>query len=131
YRIFSRHGARCAIRFGVLHEVICGRPVAMTIEQRADDSSVQYPRERLVFRLRFPFRNDFIAFGETADAQSIWIRGAASPAGILRSITFLQGKRLLILHIWGELAALRLIAGGFGAVGRRAWIRPHFRTSIQ
>ena len=39
-----------------------------------------YARERGVVRSRGPLRPDFLAFGETAQVQPLWIRGATTPA---------------------------------------------------
>ena len=39
-RIFGSHGARRTIRGGALHQMISGGPVAVTIEQRPDDSAI-------------------------------------------------------------------------------------------
>src|SRR6266446_7554502 len=66
------------------------RPVAMAIEQRPDNSAVQNSRKRFVLLFRFPFRYHFIAFRETADAQSVSIRRAATPARVLRRVLFLK-----------------------------------------
>src|SRR3954447_3729734 len=46
--------ARRAIIACTLHQMIRRRPVAMAIEQRADDPAVQNSLERFVFSLRFP-----------------------------------------------------------------------------
>ena len=43
------------------HQVIRCRPVAMTIEQRADDPAVQDSIESFVFFLRFPFSDNLAA----------------------------------------------------------------------
>ena len=43
------------------------RPVAVTIEQRPDDPAIENAGKCLVFRLRFPFRHDFIAAAENCE----------------------------------------------------------------
>jgi len=79
-RIFGGHRARRMIRAGVFHQMISRSPVAMTIEQRADDSAVQNAGKRFVLRLRLPFRDDFAVPGKTADAQTLGIRRTTTPA---------------------------------------------------
>ena len=59
-----------------------GRPIAMAIQQRADNSSIQDAGKRFVFLLRLPFRHQFIALREAANAQSVRIGRPATPAGI-------------------------------------------------
>ena len=51
----------------ILHEMIGGRPIAMAIEQCADDAAIQNSLERFVFFLRFPLRDHFAVFRKTPD----------------------------------------------------------------
>ncbi len=83
-------GAWRAILFCVLHQMIGCRPIAMTIEQRADDAAIQNPIKSFVFFLWFPFSNDFAVFRETSDMQSMRVRRSATPARVVRSKFFLK-----------------------------------------
>jgi len=83
------------VLFRVPHQVIGRRPIAMTVEQRADNAAIQDPGKRFVFLLWFPFCNDFAVLRKTANTQSFGIRWAAAPTRIVRGIAFLQG---LIAH---------------------------------
>ena len=64
---------------GFIHQVPGGGPVAVTIEQRTDDSAIQYSGERFVFLFRLPLCDHFIAFRETANAQAFGIGRSAAP----------------------------------------------------
>ena len=59
--VFRSDSARRPIIAGAFHQMIRCRPVAMTIEQRADDPAVQNSVERFIFFLRSPFSDDFAA----------------------------------------------------------------------
>ena len=78
------------VRAGVFHQMIGRGPVAMAIEQRADDSAVQDSGKRLVFLLRLPFSNDLAVFDEAANMQTLAVRWTATEAGILGSVLFLK-----------------------------------------
>jgi hypothetical protein len=47
--------------------MVGGRPVAVAVEQRPADASVQDPFERDVVRLRPPLRDDGVAVGKALD----------------------------------------------------------------
>jgi len=51
----------------ILHEMIGGSPIAMAIEQCADDAAIQNSLKRFVFFLWFPLRDDFAVFWKTPD----------------------------------------------------------------
>jgi len=89
-RVIGSHGARNAVGAGLFHEVISRGPVAMAIEQRADDSAVQNSRESFVSWLRLPLRHDCVPFRKTANAQALGVGRAAAPAGIVRRVFFLE-----------------------------------------
>jgi len=89
-RVIGSHGARNAVRAGLFHEVISRGPVAMAIEQRADDSAVQNSGKSFVFLLRLPFRHDRVALRKTANAQALRISRPATPAPIVRRVFFLE-----------------------------------------
>jgi len=50
------------------HQMICRRPIRMTIEQRADDAAIQHVGERFVVFFRDEFGIDFIPFDSTLAA---------------------------------------------------------------
>ena len=89
-RIFSRHRAGRMVSACVFHQMIGRGPIAMTVEQRADDAAIQHAGKRFVLRLRLPFGNDFAVFGKAADAQTVRIRRAATPTRIFGSVLFLK-----------------------------------------
>ena len=110
-RIIRRHRARGSLFARFVHQVPGRCPVAVTIEQCADDSAIQDSGKCFVTRLRLPFRDDFLAARKASNPQSIRIRGTTAPAGIGGGVSFLEGLRLSVRH--------RLIR----SVGSRAWIR--------
>jgi len=65
--ILCRDSARRVIFFRMLHQMIGGRPIAMAIEQRADDAAIQYSLKSFVFFLWFPLCDNFAIFWETPD----------------------------------------------------------------
>ncbi len=71
--------------------MIGGRPIAMAIEQRADDAAIQYSGKSLILFLWFPFCYDFAVFRKTANMQTVRVRRPAAPAGIVRRVLFLKG----------------------------------------
>ena len=98
--VFRSHCARRAIFACPFHQMIRCRPVAMTIEQRADDPAVQNSLERFVFFLRFPLSDDFAVLQETANMQAVWICLAAAEANIFRCVLFLE--RFFFFHFVGR-----------------------------
>lgn len=93
-RVLRSDCARRAIFACAFHQVVCCCPVAMAIEQRADDPAVQNSLERFVFFLRFPLGDDFAVFGETMNVQAIWICRTAAEANVSRRIFFLKRLRV-------------------------------------
>jgi hypothetical protein len=89
-RVFRRHCARRVIVARTFHQMICARPIAVTIEQRANYSTAQNAGKRFVFFLRLPIGHDFIAFDEAANVQSGGIRRAATEASVVRRVMFLK-----------------------------------------
>jgi len=65
--ILRRDSARRVILFRMLHQMIGGRPIAMAIEQRADDAAIQDSLKCFVFFFRFPLCDNFAIFWETLD----------------------------------------------------------------
>src|SRR5947208_2470967 len=66
------------------------RPVAVAVEQCADDAAIQNVVERGVVRFGRPVANEFVALTKAADAQTLVVGGTASEAAILRSPGFLN-----------------------------------------
>jgi len=63
------------IQSGFFHQVIRSRPVAVTIEQRADDAAAQHSRKRFLISLGLEPRDDFIAVREAANVQPFSFAG--------------------------------------------------------
>src|SRR5205807_10481990 len=102
-RIVRGDGARRMVRSGFLHQVISRGPIAMTIEQRADDAAAQHSRKGFLISLGLERRDDFIATWKAANVQTFFIRRTATKAGIVWRVSFLE--TLFVLH--------RLILGAF------------------
>ena len=77
-RVVGRDSTRRMIRAGAFHQMISGGPIAVTIEQCADDAAIQNSLKSFVFFFRFPFCNHLAVFRKTPDLQSFRIRWAAS-----------------------------------------------------
>lgn len=89
YMEFGCNGTRRLIFSTLFHEVISGRPIRVTIEERADDASVQHPRKSLVMRLGIPFRDELIALGKASNSESLFIGRAAAEANAAGRIRLL------------------------------------------
>jgi hypothetical protein len=94
--VFCGDCARRATFACAFHQMIGCRPVAMTIEQCADDPAVQDSLERFVFFLRFPLSDDFASclrfigvLQETTNMQAIRVCRAATEAHVSWCIFFL------------------------------------------
>ena len=106
-------GGDCARRFvgaGFLHQVPGSGPVAMTIEQRADNAAAQHARKCLVLFARLPLSDNFIAVRKAADVQSLWIRGATSETGKIWCKGFLDA----FVHLF---CTLNLVLGALSVFG--------------
>jgi len=88
--VFRGDGAWRAILFCALHQIISSCPVAMAIEQRADDAAIQDSIKSFILLLRFPFSDDSPVIWETSNVQPMRVRRAAAPAGIVRCVFFLK-----------------------------------------
>jgi hypothetical protein len=97
-RIIRRHRARRSLFARFVHQMPSRRPIAVTIEQRADDSAIKDPGKCFVTRLWLPFCDDFLAAWKTPNPQPIRIRRTATPAGIGGGESFLQGLRFSVRH---------------------------------
>jgi hypothetical protein len=65
--ILRRDSARRVVLFRMLHQMIGSRPIAMAIEQRADDAAIQYSLKSFVFFFWFPLCDNFAGLWETPD----------------------------------------------------------------
>jgi len=65
--ILRRDSARRVVLFRMLHQMIGSRPIAMAIEQRADDAAVQDSLKSFIFSFWFPLCDNFAVFWETPD----------------------------------------------------------------
>ena len=70
-RVIRGNSAGRMVCARLVHEMLGRRPVAMAIEQRADDSAVQDAGKCFIFRLRYPLRTTSSPFDKTADAQPL------------------------------------------------------------
>ena len=89
-RIFRSDRAWRAILVCTFHQMISRCPVAVAIEQRADDAAIQNAIKSLVLLLRFPLSDDFAILRETLNMQAVRIRRPTTPADIVRSVFFLK-----------------------------------------
>ena len=78
------------IRGGFLHQVIRGGPVAMTIQQRADDAAAQHSGKCFLISRRLKGRHDFITLGKAANVQALFIRWSTSKARHAGRVGFLE-----------------------------------------
>ena len=70
-RVLGGDGARWLVSAGLLHQVPRRGPVAMAVEQRADDAAAQHSFKRFVLLARLPLGDDFIAIRKAADVQAL------------------------------------------------------------
>jgi len=89
-RVVRRDCAGRMISAGFFHQVIGCGPVAVTIEQRADDPTAQHPGKCFLISLRLKGRDDIIAAREAANVQTLFIRRAATKARHARRVSFLE-----------------------------------------
>jgi len=65
--ILRRDSTRRVIFVRALHQMISSRPIAMTIEQRPDDATIQDSLKSFIFFLWSPLCDNFAVFWETSD----------------------------------------------------------------
>ena len=95
-----------------IHQMPGCRPIAVAIEERADNATIQDSRERFVALLRFPFGHDFIAADEAANVEAVRIRRAAAETGVGRRVKFLKRLGFAVRHDY--FAPLPAIEPGYG-----------------
>ena len=77
----------------MFHQMISRRPIAVTVEQCADNAAVQRASKSFVFLVRLPLSDYFVILRIAPDVQPFWICRAATEAGTVGSVFFL--KRLV------------------------------------
>src|SRR5712692_4384092 len=85
---------------GFVHQVIRARPVAVTIQKRADDPATQHARKCFLISFGSKGRDDFIATCEAANVQALFVRRTTAKAGVVRSVSFLDA---LFVHVYSLL----------------------------
>src|SRR4051794_25127993 len=73
-RVLSRDGAGWFVGAAFLHQMPRCGPVAVTIEERADDPAAQHSRKRFVFFTRLPLCDNLVAIRKTSDVQTLRVR---------------------------------------------------------
>ena len=89
-RILRRHCARRLVSAALLHQVPRCRPVAMTVEERADDPAAQHSFKRFVLLAWLPLRHNLFAVGKTANVQALRVRWSTAEAREIRRVSFLD-----------------------------------------
>src|SRR5216684_3310041 len=96
-------GAGWCLASVALHQHHRRRPVAVAVQQRADDAAVQDVVERRVMRLRRPVADELVPLANAADTQPFVVRRPAPEAAVLRSPRFLDaffGHRGIVPERW-------------------------------
>ena len=93
--VFGSDRARRFISAGFVHQMPGRGPVAVTIEQRADDAATEHSLESFVLLTRLPFRDDLFAVGKAADVQAFRICWSTTEAGKVGSVSFLNAFHFL------------------------------------
>ena len=86
-------GRDCAGRFvgaAFLHQVPRCRPVAVTIEERANNPTAQHSLKRFVLLTRLPLSDNLFAICKTPNVQTLRIRRSAAETREIRGICFLD-----------------------------------------
>ena len=78
------------LRAGLLHQMISSGPVAVAIEQRADDAAAQDSRESFLPGFRLEGGNDIVTFREAANVQTLFVRRSTPKASIVGRVSFLD-----------------------------------------
>src|SRR6266496_502058 len=85
-----RNGAGRLVGSLGLHQMIGRRPVAVAVEERADDAAIEHVLESVMVSFRLPSGDDFIAFDEALDVKTFVVGGSATKAYVLRRVAILQ-----------------------------------------
>jgi hypothetical protein len=70
--------------------LICRRPVAVTIQQRADDAATQHSGERFLISFGFESGDNLLTLGKAADVQTFLVRGPTAETRHVRRVSFLN-----------------------------------------
>src|SRR5205085_7022660 len=89
-RVVGCDGAGRCRQTVALHQVIGGRPIRMTIEQRADDAATQDAGESLMISFGLPLGDHLSAAREAAYVQALRVRRPATETNHLRRVMLLQ-----------------------------------------
>ena len=89
-RILSRDSAGRFVGSALLHQVPRSRPVAVTIEERADDPAAQHSLKRFILLTRLPLRDNLFAVGKTTDVQAFRVRRSTAETREIRGKCFLN-----------------------------------------
>lgn len=89
-RVFRGDRARRRVYVQPVHQVPRRGPVAMAVEQRADDAAVQHAFISFVFRTRLPLGNNLFAVCKAANMQALGISGTTTKAREIRREDFLN-----------------------------------------
>src|SRR5689334_14262831 len=87
-----------------------GGPVAMTVEQCADDAAAQHAFKRFVLLAGVPFGDDNIAVRKAAHVHTLRIRRSTTNAREIRRVSFLNALHLAIYSRIGSVPPA--VAGG-------------------
>lgn len=88
--VLGGYGAGRRARTSFVHQVPCSRPVAMAVEESADNAAAQHSFKCFVFLARLPLGDYFIAVGKAANMQALRICRPATETGVLGSVGFLD-----------------------------------------
>src|SRR5258707_5026250 len=78
------------IHSGFFHQMPGRRPIAMAIEQSANDPAAQHSLECLILGKWLPFSNNLFAGRKTANMQTFRICRPTTEASEIRSVRFLD-----------------------------------------
>src|SRR5215213_806534 len=99
-RVFRRDCARWLVGAGPLHQMPGRGPVAMAVEQSADDSAAQHSFKRFIFAAGLPLGHHVVAVRKTANVQALRIRWTTAKAGEVGSVGFLNAFRHVLSALY-------------------------------
>src|SRR5260221_5232256 len=100
-------------------------PVAMTIQQRADNAATQHPGKRFLISFRLEGCDNFITARKAANVQALFIRRTTAKARIVRSVPFLDTffSRIHLFQKPGAFAPWRALTSNAKAQRRKVKTR--------
>ncbi len=78
------------VHTGAFHQMVSRRPVAMTVEERADDAAAEHSRKCFLISLGLKLSDNLVALLKATDVQAVFIRGPATKARIVWRVSFLN-----------------------------------------